>query len=152
MKRTKWFAGLSLCALALAAVVQPGSGMDPKKLFGGDPCGALTANDFAQIRGFKIVATSKPIPSQCLYQLRGTTSAALSVFLDDAATYDLNRGIYSPVTSVPGLGDEAYSGKAGGSHMIAVKAKGIHFRIDDSTGRFTWDEMKELAKAVIAKL
>jgi hypothetical protein len=136
--------GMSLAASSAAA---------EKKPFGGDTCNALTAEDFAKWRGgCTIVSTLKPMPSECLYQLSGHSAGPVGVFLDDAKVFDINRGIYAPVTAVPGLGDEAYTGKAGSSHALAVKAKGIYFRIDVETSRYTLDELKQLAQDIIDKL
>jgi hypothetical protein len=120
--------------------------------FGGDSCKALTADDFAKIRGFKIVSTHKQQPTQCFYSLTGPSDVDLSVFFDTADIYSINRSIYEPVTALAGFGDEAYTGKKYGDQIVAVKVKGYYFRIDDGTGRFTLDELKQLAKAVLAKL
>jgi hypothetical protein len=120
--------------------------------FEGDACRALTAEDFAKVRGFQIVSTHKQQPTQCLYRLTGPDNMDLSVFFDTADIYSINRGIYKPVTALTGFGDEAYTGKAYGDQIVAVKAKGYYFRIDGGTGKFTLDELKQLAKAVLAKL
>lgn len=146
---------LGVVGVCLAVVGFAGTKLfasDAKIPFGGDSCKALTADDFAKIRGFKIVSTHKQQPTQCFYSLTGPTDVGLSVFFDTADIYSINRGIYKPVTALTGFGDEAYTGKAYGDQIVAVKAKGYYFRIDDGTGKFTLDELKELAKAVLAKL
>jgi hypothetical protein len=150
MKKT-WLLFVIFLISLVGLAVSDSSAAAEKKPFGGDTCKALTAEDLAKIH-FKITSTLKPVPNQCVYQLEGTYTTALSVFLDDAKVFDINRGIYAPVTAVSGVGDEAYTGHVSSSHIIAVKAKGTYFRIDVESSHFTLDDLKQLAQAVIDKL
>jgi len=153
MKKTWMFMGIVGVGLAVVALAGTGLFAATAKIpFGGDSCKALTAEDFAKVRGFQIVSTHKQQPTQCLYSLTGPDSLDLLVFFDTADIYSINRGLYKPVTALTGFGDEAYTGKKYGDQIVAVKAKGYYFRIDDGTGKLTLDELKQLAKAVLAKL
>ncbi len=153
MKKALFLAAIvGVCLAVLGFAATNLFATEAKIPFGKDSCKALTADDFAKIRGFKIASTHKQQPVQCLYNLTGPTQATLQVFFDTAEIYSINRGLYKPVTALTGLGDEAYTGKAYGAQMVAVKAKGYYFRIDDGAGQFTLDELKALAKAVVAKL